>query len=73
MNTDTGKIRWLVEDEKPKPKEVIVNPPKPHCPRCDGGGSIHRSATTRAERRRMEKKGVPVLSSFYPCPECGGY
>jgi|GEM_PF-3933637 len=73
MDTKTGKVRILGAGEKPKSTFVMVNTPKADCVRCKGVGSVSREQTTRAERRRAESKGVPPMSNFYPCPECGGY
>ena len=69
MDTKTGRVRSLAEGEKPKPSEVMVNKPAPDCPRCHGTGSIPREQTTRPERRRAEKAGVPA-GLYLPCPEC---
>jgi len=73
MDTKTGRLRILAEGEKPKVSEVMVNTPKPNCTRCKGNDSLPREKTTRAERRRLERKGVSPMSDYYPCPECGGY
>jgi len=73
MDTQTGKVRMLGEGEPPKPTEVIINTPDPNCPRCKGAGSVPREETTRAERRRAERKGVPPAADYFPCPGCGGY
>ena len=70
MRPDTGEVRHLLEDEKPKPNEVEVNMPRPDCPRCNGKGSIPIGEGIRAERRRAEKKGLPIWAKFMPCPEC---
>jgi len=70
MNTDTGKIRFLEENEKPKPNEVLVNVPNPDCSRCFGKGSIPIGEGTRPERRRAERDGLPIWAKFMPCPEC---
>lgn len=72
MDTKTGEIRRLEEGEKPRPGEIEVNMPAMNCPRCGGAGSVPRLKTTRAYRRRAEKKGVPPGSNYYPCPECSG-
>ena len=69
MDTKTGRLRELSEGESPKPGEVLVNKPRPDCPRCKGAGSIPREETNRAERRRAEKAGVPA-GAYLPCPEC---
>lgn len=70
MDTQTGKVRELGLGEKPKSVEVMVNKPNPNCSRCGGEGSILREKATRPERRRADKSGVPVSSSYIPCPEC---
>jgi len=70
MNIDDGSIRMLKENEKPKPNEIEVNPPKPDCPRCKGRGSIPISEGNRAERRRAQKQGLPLWAKFMGCPEC---
>lgn len=72
MDTKTGKIRELAPGEEPRPGEVQINMPRPGCPSCGGAGSVPRLKTTRAYRRRAEKKGVSPGSNFYPCPECSG-
>ena len=73
MDTNTGKLRILEEGKRPENTEVMVNTPNPDCSRCRGEGSVPHEKTTRAERRRMERKGVPLMSNYYPCHECGGY
>jgi len=70
MNSETGIVRELMENEKPKPNEVLVNKPNPNCPRCKGKGSIPIGEGNRAERRRATKAGLPVWAKFMPCPEC---
>lgn len=70
MNVDDGSLRLLLEEEKPKPNEVMVNVPHPDCTKCKGKGSIPLSEGTRPERRRAMKAGLPIWSKFMPCPEC---
>jgi len=70
MNVDDGSLRLLLEDEKPKPNEVLVNTPNPDCQRCKGKGSIPLAEGNRPERRRAQKAGLPIWSKFMPCPEC---
>jgi len=70
MNTDTGELRFLFEGEKPKANEVLVNIPKPDCPRCHGKGSIPIEEGNRPERRRAQKKGLPIWAKYMPCPMC---
>ena len=69
MDTKTGKVRFLEDGGKPKPGEILVNKPRPDCPRCKGEGSIPREEATRPERRRAAKAGVPT-GAYLPCPEC---
>ena len=70
MNTDTGKIRYLKDNEQPKPNEIPVNEPRSDCTRCKGNGSIPIGESNRAERRRAQKKGLPVTAEYMPCPDC---
>ena len=70
MNVDDGSLRRLLEGEKSKSNEVMVNLPKSNCPRCKGKGSIPLIEGNRSERRRALKAGLPIWSKFQPCPEC---
>jgi hypothetical protein len=70
MDADTGRIRVIRENEKPRPREVIVNKPDPNCGRCHGDGSIPVEKANRPERRRWYKKGLPLDAKYIPCPTC---
>ena len=70
MNVDDGHIRMLMENEKPKLNEVLVNKPRLDCARCLGKGSIPIGEGNRPERRRAAKAGLPIWAKFMPCPEC---
>jgi len=70
MDTKTGRIRYLQENEKPKSNEIEVNQHVPDCPRCEGGGSVPIGQSTRAERRRAYKRGLPRTAQYIQCPDC---
>jgi hypothetical protein len=70
MDTKTGKVRALQENEQPRPGEVEVKTPRPDCPRCGGEGSVPVDLANRAERRRAYNSGVPQDAKYIPCPLC---
>ncbi len=65
MNTETGEVKRVLENEKLKQPWVGINEPNPSCRRCHGKGIIVYGNC--AERRHTD---CPM--KFIPCPECQG-
>ena len=65
MNTDTGEVKHLEQNEKVKPPWVEITEPNPHCVRCKGSGSVLNG--NREQRRRNL---IPM--HYIPCPDCSG-